>query len=1003
MIMLGTLLFGGIAASRIGISQFPDVDFPTISVSVTWEGANPEVMEKDVVDILEEALTQVEGVKTISSTCRQGAASIAVELDLSRNVDLALQDVQTRVSQAGRRLPKDMDPPIVGKSNPEDQPVLFLGVSGPYPQRYLSDIARYKLKEKLQSLPGVGEITMGGFLDRNLRIWLDARKLDEKAMTVSEVIAAIGRQHIELPAGVLETQGRQINVRVMGEALDVSAVRKIVVGRINGSPVYLEDVALVEDGLEDTTRIARADGAPAQMIGIKKQRGSNAVAVADSVKKTLESIRKTLPPGLRVTVANDSTKFIAESIHEIEFELLLSVLLTGLVCWMFLGSLSSTLNVVLAIPMSLFGTIGVIYFLGYTLNTFTLLGLALAVGIVVDDAIMVLENIVRHAEMGKSRLQAALDGTNEISFAALAATLAIVAIFLPVVFMSGVVGRFFVQFGVTLATAVLLSYVEAITLAPARCAQFISAGHGDRNLAGRLTDMAFKRLEKGYAWTLARSIRWPVLVLLIAAVLCGSSFATLANLPREFVPSHDVSRVMVRLQTNVGSDIWATDRLFKRAEKFVMARPEVAGTMAMIGGGGGGGGGTVNAGQLMLNLVPPEERKLSQSQFSAVLRKELNSYPGLKAVVQDLSQQGLTAQRGFPVEFSIRGPDWDELARLSDDVMRRLADSGLMVDLDTDYRVGMPEIRIIPDTARTTDLGISNEQVATAINALVGGLRVGKFTAGGRRIDIRVRLLASQRTRPEDVATLKVRTNAGQLVPLSSLVKLQELPELQAIMRRDRDRAISVFANVAPGRSQEEALAFVELVGKDMPAGYSIVLGGASTTFRESSSSLMFALIVGIIVAYMVLASQFNSFMHPITVLTILPLSVSGAAAALSMGNMTLNMFSMIGLLLLMGISKKNSIILVDFANQVAGEGKDARSAMLKAGPARLRPILMTSIATLMAAIPPALGLGPGAETRAPMAIGIIGGLFVSTLLSLLVVPAFYVLADRFKSRLPAH
>jgi multidrug efflux pump subunit AcrB len=398
---------------------------------------------------------------------------------------------------------------------------------------------------------------------------------------------------------------------------------------------------------------------------------------------------------------------------------------------------------------------------------------------------------------------------------------------------------------------------------------------------------------------------------------------------------------------------------------------------------------------MMLTLVPPSQRKLNQSAFSTELRKALGGIPGLKAVVQDMSMQGVTAQRGFPVEFTVRGPDWSELAAHSAALMAELADAGAVVDLDTDYRVGMPELRIVPDPARAADLGVSSEQLATAVNALVGGIRVGRFTTGGRRIDLRLRLLANQRSRPEDLAQLRVRTRGGELVPLSTLVKQEERPELQTIMRTDRERAISVFANVRPGHSQAEALELVERLGRDLPPGYSVTLGGASATFRESTGQLLFALVLGIMVAYMILASQFNSFLHPVTVLTVLPLSVAGGVAALWAAGMSLNVFSMIGLLLLVGIAKKNSIILVDCANNARDTGLDARQAMQVAGPIRLRPILMTSVATMMAAVPPALGLGPGAETRAPMAIGILGGVFVSTVLSLLVVPAFYVIADR--------
>ncbi|MGB8959121.1 MAG: efflux RND transporter permease subunit [Candidatus Aminicenantales bacterium] len=994
MLMAATIVFGVVAGGRIGISQFPDVDFPTINVSAVWEGAAPEVMENEVVEPLEEALIQIEGIRTITSSSRMGSCNITVEIELSRDVDLALQDVQAKVSQAARSLPRDMDPPIISKSNPEDQPIMMARLGGPYPQRVLSDYVRYGLKEKLQTIPGIGEISLMGTLERNVRIWLDAARLDEKGLTVRDVISALQREHIELPAGRLETPGREVNVRVLGEAIDLDTLRKIVIREVSGSPIYLSDVSLVEDGFEDVRRIARVDGGPAQGIGIKKQRGANAVAVAKQVRLAIDEYRKTLPADMTVAVTNDSTEFIRESVNEIQFELLLSVVLTAFVCWLFLGSLSSTLNVILAIPMSLLGTVAIIYFLGFTFNTFTLLGLALAVGIVVDDAIMVMENIFRHREGGKGLVAAALDGTKEIAFAALAATLAVVAIFIPVVFMKGIIGRYFLQFGITLCLCVLLSYIEAVTLAPARCSQFLKTSREGRNKIGLAVDRAFSRLEGLYGRTLHRGLRRPGLVLALAAILFAGAIVIFMILPSEFVPSQDQSRAMIRIQTAVGSDITETDSLLIRAEDLVRSHPEVLQTFSFVGGGS-----AVNAGMIYVTLVPPKERKMDQAAFSAVLRRELNAVPGLRAVIQDTSQQGFTAQRGFPIEFSVRGADWAQLVPLSQKIMGDLSASGAVVDLDSDYRVGMPELQVSPDRAVCADVGVSVDDVATTINALVGGIRVGKYSSGGRRLDVRLKLMAGQRSRPEDISRLRVRARNGDLIPLSSLVVFDEQAALQAITRRDRERAISVYANVAPGHSQSEALRIIEGLGRTLPVGNRVVLGGSSMAFRESMGSLLFAMFLGIAIAYMILASQFNSFKDPVTIITILPLSVAGAAFALLVTRQSLNIFSMIGLLLLMGIVKKNSIILVDYANAFKAKGFGAKEAMEKAGPIRLRPILMTATATLMAAIPPALGIGSGSEIRMPMAIAVIGGLILSTILSLVVVPAFYVVSDKLAKK----
>jgi len=989
MMMAATIVFGIVAGLRIGISQFPDVDFPTISVSVSWAGAAPEVVENDITETLEEALVQVEGLKTISSSSRMGGASITLEIDLSRDVDLALQDVQAKVSQAQRLLPRDIDPPVISKSNPEDQPIMMLSLAGAVPARVLTDYLQYGLKEKMQTLPGIGEISLMGVQDRNVRVWLDATKLDEKGLTVQDVIAALQREHIELPAGRLETEGREVNVRILGEAIDLETLRKIVVKEVNGSPIYISDVSLVEDGFDDTRRLARVNGVPAQGLQVKKQRGSNAVALAKSVRAAMDDFQKTLPEGIAVSVVYDSTKFIEESVREIEFEILLSVVLTAFVCWLFLGSFSSTLNVVLAIPMSLLGTVAIIYFLGFTFNTFTLLAMALAVGIVVDDAIMVMENIFRHREGGEGLVQAALGGTQEIAFAALAATLAVVAIFIPVVFVKGIIGRFFLQFGITLCLAVLLSYVEAVTLAPARCAQFLKTTREGRSRIGLAVDRGFRRLEKFYGRLLHRSLEHPVWILGGAVALFAGAVVILTTMPAEFVPSQDLSRMSIRLQTQAGADIIETSKLMARAEEVVLRRPEVIQCFMFVSMGGS------SSGNMNITLVARKNRKLSVNELSNIMRREMNAIPGIRAVIQDLSQQGFTAQRGFPIEFSVRGPDLDKLIAASQDIMGKLREGGLVQDLDSDYRLGQPELRVTPDRAMASDIGVTIDEVATTLNALVGGVRVGKYSSGGRRIDVRLKLLAAQRSRPEDIARLKVRTRTGALVPLSSLVTYDEQPALQAITRKDRERAISIFANIAPGHSQDEAIRFVEGMGKDMTVGYRIVLGGASMAFRESMGSLLFAMLLGIGIAYMILASQFNSYKDPVTIITILPLSIAGAALALLFARQSLNIFSMIGLLLLMGIVKKNSIILVDYANAFKAQGFGARESMEKAGPIRLRPILMTATATMMAAIPPALGLGSGSEIRVPMAIGVIGGLILSTALSLLVVPAFYVIAGK--------
>jgi multidrug efflux pump len=995
MLMFGTILMGILAISRIGISQFPDVDNPTITVSITWAGGAPEDIETGIINPIEDAMSQVTGVITMTSSAKAGSARITATFDLSRDIDLALQDTQAKIAQTQRSLPTSAQVPIVSKSNPDDTPILTVGLSGPFARSLLADIARYQVEDSLETLPGVGQIQMMGYLDRNIRIWVDAEKLVAANVTVTDVISAITKQHISVPGGEMDNGGLAFDVRFLGEATDLSTLRNIVVSTNTGNPIHLSDVALVQDGFVDITSYARSNGENVQALGVLKQPGSNAVAVANAVRKSIADLNKTLPPGMKLEIIFDTTVFINESVNEIAIELGLAVILTAFVCWIFLGSLSATMNVLFAIPMSLMGTIAVLYFCGFTLNTFTLLGLSLAVGLVVDDAVMVMENIFRHAEMGKGRVQAASEGTKEITFAALAATLAVIAIFMPVAFMSGVVGKFFLQFGITLSVAVAISYVEAISLAPARCAQMLTTtSHENRGFVGRMADRGFDALSRAYSWALHRSLQHPWLVLATGVTVMGLSVLVAMRIPQEFVPSQDQSRLSVRITSSVGANLQATDALVRRAEKYLESRPEVIDVLSSVGGSAN------NSASLSITMVDPSERKLTQMQFATVIRNELNSYPGMKAAVQDLSQQGFGASKGYPIEFSVRGTDWDTLVAQAMKIKVELAASGIATDVDSDYQVGSPELEIMPDRDRANDLGIAVSDIANSVSALVGGVVIGQYSTGGRRIDVNLRLQATQRSRPEDLSLLRMRTSKGILVPLSSVVLTKQVAELQAINHADRERAITITGNIAAGHAQGEVITYVNSLSAELPTGYHVVMSGASSSFSDSMSSLVFALIVGILVAYMVLASQFNSFLDPVTVLTILPLSLAGAMFAIAIAGKTLNIFSMIGLLLLMGIVKKNSIILVDYAKEIREhEGLDAKAAMLKAGPVRLRPILMTAVATMMAAVPSAMGIGPGKETRGPMADAVIGGLILSTALSLLVVPAFYVVADRLRSK----
>ena len=1073
MLMAGFIIFGAIAFSRLPTGQYPDVDAPIINISATLEGASPEIMESDVVDVLEDAVMAVEGISDITSNSRQGSATITVEFNIERDIDLALQDVQARVSQAAKKLPKDMDPVAIQKVNPEENPIMWVSLSGTRSQQEISEYAKNILRDRFLTVEGNGDVMMGGYLERNMRIWVNPAALESNGLSADDVINALQREHVDMPGGRMESGQRESNVRIEGEALNVEQMGNLRIGtaggKKTGAPVYLKDVALIEDGFEDRRRVARSGGFPAQGLGIIKQHGANTVKVAEAVHARIAELQKTLPAGLVLDVRVDNSLHIKEAVHEIELTLLLAVFLTAIVCWLFLGSLSSTLNVILAIPVSIFGTFAVMYFAGFSLNTFTLLALSLSVGIVVDDAVMVLENIYRHAEMGKDKVTAAREGTEQITFAALASTLAIIAIFLPVAFMTGIMGKFFFQFGVVLSVAVAISLLEALTLAPARCSQFLRVGT-HTSLIERGANWLFTTLSAMYASTLrllltfrnryaalvilvvlipaTSGLLWvtgwyayaqfqagaaPLLlaalatVLLVAAMFLIALFAfvrqpgrlpvlsllsvfiaiagftgslvLLKKLPQEMVPKQDQGFYMLRVTTPVGSTVDYTAAVMKTIEDVIENRPEIENSLIISGTG------DVNSGLAFITLKPRNKRSISQQTSLEEMRAHFqkNPTPGTFIRFEDPSQANFGGSRrgATLVDFSIRGPDWDKLGDLADSFMEEMRASGVLVDVDTNFKKGMPEVQVIPNREKTLSHNVDIRKVAETVSVLVGGQRVGRYKQNGRRYDVRVRLLKDTRGSPEEIGNLFVRAEDGKLVRLSDICDIVVKPTLQSIARQNRQRAVSITANPAPGKAQDEALAKVrQIAAEKIPEGYDISFGGSSKQFQESRDSLLFALGMGIIVAYMILASQFNSFLHPVTILLALPFSISGALALLYLTNQSLNIYSMIGVILLMGIVKKNSILLVDYTNQVRELGRSRDEALIEACPVRLRPILMTTIATIAGALPGALLIGPGGELRVPMSMAVIGGLTVSTVLTLIVVPCFYSVVEEFKSAL---
>ncbi len=1003
MLMAGLIFFGGISVLRMGVSQMPDVDFPVVNIDVIYEGASPEIIETDVVDIIEDAVMSVEGIVNLSSVSKNGGGSVTVELEINRDVDIAVQEITSKLAQAQRNLPKDMDPPIVSKRNPEDFPIMWLALTSDRPDKETMDFARNNLQAKYQTIPGVSDVRLGGYTDRNLRIWVDLEKLQKYELSIDDIINTIGKEHVEVPGGKVSSSSKELVIRSLGEAETPKSLEELPINSRGALPIYtkilLKDVAKVEDGLADIYARTRLNGKPAVGFGIMKQRKTDAIEIAKDVRKLTAELNTKMPQGYNIQVSSDMTSFIKDSTDELMFNLILSALLTGIVCYLFLGSLSSTVNILLAIPTSIMGSFIIIYFLGFTLNTFTLLALSLAIGVVVDDAIMVLENISRFRENGEGKILGAMKGANQIAFAALAASLAVIAIFLPVAFMKGIIGKYFLQFGITISVAVGLSLLEALTLTPMRCSQFLDISDKP-GFATRIVNSIFKSFSSSYSKALGYALnnRWQIII--ISLVLFAGSLFFLIAIPKEFVPAQDQSMFVLRIKTTPGSSFERTDSLTKKVEEYISKKPEVLRYYSSVGSVMGTS--ETNTGMLFITMkeyknrpVNKEKgRPLKQFEFAQSIRKDLNSISkDLKVMYQDLSTRGFTVSRGYPVEIIIRGEKWEKLTEYTSKIMEEMQKSGTTVDVDSNYTLGQLEVRIFPDRKAAEQRGVSMLSIGNTISAYMGGKKIGKFTDSGHRYDIRVSLKEEDRRKIQNIKELYVRNNRGELVRISDVVKIEEKMALLSITRLNRERAITIFANPGQGLAQQDAIdATMKIAEKILPKGYYADLTGSAKTSSDSFKSLIFALILGIIVSYMILASQFNSYIHPFTILLALPFSFSGAIFALAITGKTINLFSFIGIILLMGLVKKNSILLVEFTNQLRDQGMNAKEALMKACPIRLRPILMTTLATIAAAIPPAISIGPGSESRIPMAVAVLGGMIVSTLLTLLVVPSAYSL-----------
>lgn len=993
---LALILLGVISYLRLPVREYPDVDPPIVSVVTFYRGASPSVVETEITDVLEEQFATIEGVKTISSSSQEQGSAITIEFNLDRDVDVAANDVRDRVARVRGDLPREADDPVVEKVDVNAQPIMWLAFSSErYSTLELSDVADRILKERLQRLPGVGSIFIGGERRYSMRVWLDHQAMAAHGLTTADVEAAIQRENAEIPGGRVEGDEREFAVRTRGELQEPQEFAQIIVVQDGNRVVRLDDIADVEVGPEDERTETRFNGQPSIGLGIVKQKEASTVAVAKVIRENLPELQADVPAGMKIEIAYDSAAFIEDSLEEVQVTLLIATGLVVLVVLLFLKSLRATLIPILAIPIAIIGTFTVAFAMGFTVNIITLLALVLAIGLVVDDAIVVLENCFRHLEMGKSRRIAARDGTNEIAFAVVATTIALVAVFIPVAFLTGAVGRLFREFGITLAVAVAISGFVALTLTPTLCALVLRRHGPSTKWSDRSFDAFFRRLDRAYVGTLGWTLRHRAMVLVASLLLLGATVWIYRGLPRELVPTEDRGTAFGIVIAPEGATLGYTDRSMRQVEQILLNLPERQGLFTATGLGFGGPGRVTN-GFMFLALKPRGERERSQQDIVASLFPQLMGIPGVLAFVVNPPSLG-TSFSTTPVEYVLQAEDYQQLNQAVQVFMAKAGELGYLINMDTDLRLDKPQLDVLIDRDRAAALGVSVTDIGSTLESLLGGRVVGEFKRGTKKYDVIAQLRPSNRATPDVIREIYLRSASGRLVQLADLVRVQETVAPKELNHYNRVRSATVTANLAPGHALGGALDDLDRIARsDLPPGIRTDLAGQSREYRESTGTLAFMFLLAVVFIFLVLAAQFESFVHPVTILLSVPLAVVGAIASLFILRQSMNIYSQIGLVMLVGLVTKNAILIVEFANQLRSAGNPIREAVAEAARIRLRPILMTSFSTIFGILPIALGLGAGAESRQPLGIAIVGGVLFSTFLTLLVVPAMYTVLARF-------
>ncbi|MDR7099710.1 multidrug efflux pump [Lysobacter niabensis] len=991
------IVLGVVSFTRLPLRELPDVDPPVVSVTTTYTGASAAVVESRITQVLEDAISGIEGVDLITAASRNGRSDITIEFTLTRDIEGAANDVRDAISRVSNRLPEDVDPPQVAKQDSDSAPIMFLNLSDPkLSAQDLTDYADRNLVDQFSAIDGVSSVNVGGGQRYAMRVWLDAKALSARGLTPDDIGTALRRENIELPGGSLESQTREFALRVMRGYESQESFAGLVVGKgSDGHVITLGEVAKVELATEERRAYYHGNGVPQIGLGIVATSTANSLEVAQKVRALVDQVSKTLPEGMRLSVPYDTTVFTEAAVHEVYKTLAEAIVLVLLVVFVFLGSARAALIPAVTVPVCITAAFMALYACGFSINQLTLLSLVLSIGLVVDDAIVVLENCQRRTDLGEPPLLAATRGTRQVAFAVIATTVVLIAVFLPIAFMEGNTGRLFRELAVAVAGAVAISGFVALTLTPMMCSILLRP-HTHQRGFNNWVNGRLDTLTRWYRALVGKVVGrgWLLAVAMVTTFVASGLLFKLV--PSELAPAEDRGdfNVSVTGPEGAGYDYMVRQMagIEKRLLEYTGGGKPVSRVITRVPGGFGGQSSGFNTGRATVFLEPWDDREVTTQDVMDDVRKAMSGIPGVRITTE--VRQGLVRGFGRPVQFVLRGPTYETVAQWRNRMLLRMEENPRLLNVDSDYKETLPQIRVDIDKARAADLGVPVQAIGNALQTMLGSLRAGTYEKDGEEYYVIMQAPLESRRDPTDITGLYVRsTTTGKLIPLSNLVKLSENAEAGTLSRFNRMRAITLSAGLAPGYTVGEALEYLRgIAAEELPPEAQVDYKGESREFMKSSGAIFFTFGMALLVVFLVLAAQFESFLHPLVIMLTVPLAMLGALLGLTIWGVSLNLYSQIGIVMLVGLAAKNGILIVEFANQLRDEGRSVREAIVEAATVRLRPILMTSVAMICGAIPLMLSSGAGAASRASIGVVIVFGVAFSTLLSLLVVPAFYAL-----------